>query len=124
MSSSLAITAFSIPVYFNHHAAIREAEATVTTRVMDSLHPFQDRFQATNKRYAVGTYDHAAGDHTITEQVGWEPSIQDSNRYVVHIIGSNIYKVVATTQDGTEYCRIYPAKRPCMDIETYLRRGH
>lgn len=120
----LGVVGLSVPVYFDFVEAKTTSWSKITHRVMDSMAPFQARFHETNARFAFGVFDRTAGDQSLLEATGWKPSVTDSNKYVAHVVGTNAYKVVATSTTGESLCRMYPAKQPCFDLEAYHRHGH
>lgn len=110
-------------VYRDYEVAKNSSWQQVTYRVMDSMLPFQERFHNQHKRYAVGAFDRAKSELTLTDFIDWRASVTDTNRYVAHVIGKNTFKVVATSIDGRSICRMYPSKQDCLDLENYLHRG-
>lgn len=123
MGLFVVVLALFTLVYRDYTVASSESWQQVTYRVMDSMLPFQDRFRDTHERYAVGVFDRTQGDATLTRMIDWRPSVTDSNRYVVHVIGNNAFKVIATSTDGRSLCRLYPSKQHCFNLDTYLQRG-
>lgn len=87
---------------------------------MDSMVPFQERFHEEHQRYAVGAFDRAQGDKSLSNMIDWRPSVTDSNRYVAHVVGNSAFNVTATSKDGRSLCRMYPSKQACFDLKRYL----
>ena len=117
---TVVVLAVFVPIYFNFEQARTHAWETITYRIMDSMLPFQERFREANDHYAHGSYHRATNDFSLTQQISWEPSVTDSNTYVSHMIGKNVYKVIAIAKDGERLCRLYPAKQPCLALEAHL----
>ena len=124
--SALVIGVFGlfVPVYAKYQQADARSWETITLRVMDSMLPFQERYHAHHDRFAYGIYHRARSDQSIYEKIDWKPSVTDKNRYVVHIIGTNAFKVIASSPNDDKLCRLYPAKQPCFDFESYMHHGH
>ena len=120
----IGVCALLVPVYFNWQDAQISSWETLSFRIMDSISPFQEKFHAANGRYAHGIYDRSTGTSTITELTDWKPSVTDKNRYEIHVIGKNAFKVIVKNQDGRTLCRMYPSLQPCFDLQTYLLEGH
>lgn len=110
-------------VYQNYVEARSASWQQVTYRVMDSMLPFQERFHEKHDRFAVGTFDRTEDELSLADMINWRPSVTDSNRYVAHVIGTNAFKVIATSDDGRTLCRMYPSKQPCFDLNKYFPRG-
>jgi len=110
-------------VYQDYLLAKTASWQQVTYRVMDSILPFQERFHTSHDRYAFGIFDRARDEWSLNAAIDWKPSITDANRYIAHVIGTNAYKVIATTTDGQSLCRLYPSKQNCFDTDTYLLHG-
>ncbi|MCY3858922.1 MAG: hypothetical protein OXG25_08435 [Gammaproteobacteria bacterium] len=122
---SLGVVIFGlfVLVYQDYVEAKSASWQQVTFRVMDSMLPFQERYREEHERYAVGTFDRAQNDLSLAKLIDWHPSVTDSNRYVADVIGTNAFKVTATSRDGPSLCRLYPAKQPCFDLREYLPSG-
>ena len=110
-------------VYRDYVVANKASWQQVTYRVMDSMLPFQERFHEERGRYTVGAFDREKDDLTLASTIDWRPSVTDTNRYVAHVIGTNAFKVIATSRDGHSLCRLYPSKQDCLDLDNYLQRG-
>ena len=110
-------------VYQDYLLAKTASWQQVTYRVMDSILPFQERFHTSHDRYAFGIFDRARDEWSLNAAIDWKPSITDTNRYIAHVIGTNAYKVIATTTDGQSLCRLYPSKQNCFDTDNYLLHG-
>ena len=119
----LVISVSFIFVYRDYLVANTASWQQVTYRVMDSMLPFQERFHTSQDRYAFGIFDRAQDERSLAAAIDWNPSITDMNRYIAHVIGTNTYKVIATTSDGQSLCRLYPSKQNCFDTDTYLLHG-
>ena len=119
----LVISVSFIFVYRDYLVANTASWQQVTYRVMDSMLPFQERFHTSQDRYAFGIFDRARDERSLAAAIDWKPSITDTNRYIAHVIGTNTYKVIATTSDGQSLCRLYPSKQNCFDTDTYLLHG-
>ncbi len=122
-SLGIVVLALFLLVYQDYIEAKSASWQQVTYRVMDSMLPFQERYREEHERYAVGTFDRAQSDLVLANMIGWRPSVTDSNRYVADVIGTNAFKVTATSRDGRSLCRLYPAKQPCFDLGEYLPSG-
>lgn len=120
----LGVSVFLVPVYFNWQEAQISSWETLSFRIMDSISPFQEKFHDANGHYAHGIYDRNTGDSTITELTDWKPSVTDKNRYEIHVIGKNAFKVSVKNEDGRTLCRMYPSLQPCFVLQTYLLEGH
>lgn len=119
----LVISVSFIFVYRDYLVANTASWQQVTYRVMDSMLPFQERFHTRHDRYAFGIFDRARDVWSLNTAIDWKPSITDTNRYIAHVIGTNAYKVIATTKDGQSLCRLYPSKQNCFDTDNYLIHG-
>ena len=119
----IAVLSLFTLVYSDYVVAKNASWQQVTYRVMDSMLPFQERFHDKHKRYAVGTFDRAQGEVSLSNMIDWRPSVTDSNRYVAHVIGNNAFTVTATSIDGRSLCRMYPSKQACFDLKKYLPIG-
>ena len=122
-SLGIVVSTLFFLVYQDYVEAKSASWPQVTYRVMDSMLPFQERFHKEHERYAVGTFDRAQSELGLANMIDWRPSVTDSNRYVADVIGTNAFKVTATSRDGRSLCRLYPSKRPCFELGEYLPIG-
>lgn len=104
-----ALAALAVPAYRGYARTARDAALAAQ---MDSIALFQEDLRLRTGSYASGRYDAARGDRSLTAALGWAPSVDNGNVYVVAADDAR-WAVSATDAGGHTLCRVYPARTPC-----------
>ena len=102
------ISVIGLQVYSGY---IGNANAAVLAQNIDGIRPFEEDTKLRTGSYAGGTYNKAGGITTLTTNVGWAPSEQNTNIvYQVATVSSGTgYRVTATTADGQSLVKCFGA---------------
>ena len=102
------ISVIGLQVYSGY---IGNANDAVLAQNIDGIRPFEEDTKLRTGSYAGGTYNKAGGITTLTTNVGWAPSEQNTNIvYQVATVSSGAgYRVTATTADGQSLVKCFGA---------------
>ena len=100
------ISVIGLQVYSGY---ISNANDAVLAQNIDGIRPFQEDTKLRTGSYAAGIYNKAGGVTTLTANVGWAPSEQNTPIvYEVTTVSSGAgYKVKATGADGQSLAKCF-----------------